>query len=174
MVSCTHTEIYSNDNSKHLGRCWHGFTFVPSDPFITFVHTSPSVISPQRANNHVSLLKYNQRVFIYQGQMLWDFPGVPGVKNLPSCAGGMGQAPAQSTGVPHTTKATKSTHHSQRVALGTAMKTQHRKTNKQKPPQRSNVFVFRSTTSELYAISFLPCKTLMKLIYKFMFQIFLD
>ena len=90
MVSCTHTEIYNNDNNKHLDRCWHGFTFVPSDPFITFVHTSPSVISPQRADNHVSLLKYNQRVFIYQGQMLWDFPGVPGVKNLPSCAGGMG------------------------------------------------------------------------------------
>ena len=90
MVSCTKREKYSNNNNKHLGRCWHGFTFIPSDPSITFVHTSPSVISPQRANNHISLLKDNQRVFIYQDQMLLDFPGAPGVKNLPSNAAGMG------------------------------------------------------------------------------------
>ena len=64
MISCTHREIYSNDNKQMfinkniiINRCWHGFTFIPSDPFFTFVHTSPSVISPQRANNHVSLLK---------------------------------------------------------------------------------------------------------------------
>ena len=90
MVSCTQREKYRNNNNKYLGRCWHGFTFIPSEPSITFVHTSPSVISPQRANNHISLLKDNQRVFIYQDQMLLDFPGAPGVKNLPSSAAGMG------------------------------------------------------------------------------------
>ena len=44
----------------------------------------------------------------------------------------------------------------------------------QKKKKKSNVLVFRSTTSELYCMSFLPCKTLMKLIYKFMFKLFVN
>ena len=45
---------------------------------------------------------------------------------------------------------------------------------KKKKKRRSNVPFFRSTTSEFYPISFLPCKTLMKLIYKFMLKLFFN